>query len=110
MASLLEAVRGRQAVLTASAEPLGRLSSVEEQCRLAWHLAGQEDLRSEHAQKSGSESEQWRGKGNAFFQVGCAGCSLIYFFRFPSEKNPLFSLSFAFSEYERRTLLPGGKI
>ncbi len=90
MASLLEAVRRQQAVLTASAEPLGRLSSVEEQCRLAWHLAGQEHLRSEHAQKSGAESEQWRGKGNAFFQVGCAGCSLKIFFSLQSEKNPLF--------------------
>jgi hypothetical protein len=90
MASLLEAVRGQQALLTASAEPLGRLASVEEQCRLAWHLAGQEDLRSEHAQKSGSESEQWRGKGNAFFQVGCAGCSLIYLFASKRKKSPIF--------------------
>jgi hypothetical protein len=92
MASLLEAVRGQQAVLAASAEPLGRLSSVEEQCRLAWHLAGQEDLRSEHAQKNGSESEQWRGKGNAFFQVGCAGFAYI-FFRLKAKKNsPIFRL------------------
>jgi hypothetical protein len=92
MASLLEAVRRQQAVLTASAEPLGRLSSVEEQCRLAWHLAGQDDLRSEHAQKSGSESEQWRGKGNVCFQVGCAGWSLTYFFRFKAKKSPIFRL------------------
>ncbi len=33
--------------------------------------------------------------------------SLIYFFRFKAKKIPYFSLSFALSEYERRTLLPG---
>jgi hypothetical protein len=36
-------------------------------------------------------------------QLGCAGFAYI-FFMLQSEKNPLFSLSFALSEYERRPL------
>jgi hypothetical protein len=39
-----------------------------------------------------------------FSRVGCAGFAYI-FVSLQSEKNPYFYLSFALSEYERRTLL-----
>jgi hypothetical protein len=80
MASLLEAAHRQKAILAAHSTALGRLSSVEEKCDLAWSLSsakenllllcGSDGVAASASQKNGAESESWRGRGNGHFQAG----------------------------------------